>query len=145
MLKAATDAGLAPRTARYIRAVLRAALNQALRWGLVIRSVATLVDVPRATKPHLTVLDEEQARTLVRELSKHRLGPLFSVALTLGLRRRTLGWSSRRLSGQPLMAATCAVSLRRFSRTPNSPTSASTTDVIPARLCCSFKAFIRAR
>ncbi len=36
--------GLAPRTVQYIRAILRRALNQALRWELVARNVATLAD-----------------------------------------------------------------------------------------------------
>jgi hypothetical protein len=39
--------GASARTIRYIGAVLRVALNQALRWGLVGRNAAALVDVPR--------------------------------------------------------------------------------------------------
>ena len=37
---------LSPRTVQYLRAVLRRALGQALKWGLVPRNVATLVDPP---------------------------------------------------------------------------------------------------
>lgn len=50
MLNALSAQSLAPRTVTYTRAVLRKALNQALRWGHVHRNVATLVDVPAARR-----------------------------------------------------------------------------------------------
>ncbi|CAA9560368.1 MAG: hypothetical protein AVDCRST_MAG73-3629, partial [uncultured Thermomicrobiales bacterium] len=46
LLKAKQDAGLSPRTVQYIRAVLRIALNRALKWQLVPRNVVTLTDSP---------------------------------------------------------------------------------------------------
>ena len=39
---------LSPRTVEYIRAVLRIALNRALRWGMVSRNVAALATSPEA-------------------------------------------------------------------------------------------------
>ena len=39
--------GASARTTRYARSVLRAALNQALRWELVLRNAAALTDPPR--------------------------------------------------------------------------------------------------
>ncbi|MFN8542156.1 MAG: hypothetical protein U0232_32355 [Thermomicrobiales bacterium] len=42
--------GLSPRTVIYLRAVLRKALNQALRWGLVARNVAALTEPPKAVR-----------------------------------------------------------------------------------------------
>lgn len=44
MMSAQTGAGLSPRTVAYTRAVLRIALNRALRWGLVQRNAAALTD-----------------------------------------------------------------------------------------------------
>src|SRR5829696_3393725 len=41
-LNGSTKAGRSPRSVQYIRAILRAALGQALRWGYVERNVATL-------------------------------------------------------------------------------------------------------
>ncbi len=38
--------GLAPATIRQIHAIVRAALNQAVRWGLVSRNVASLASAP---------------------------------------------------------------------------------------------------
>ena len=43
------DEGKAANTIRNVRAVLRRALNQALRWGRVTRNVATLVELPKPT------------------------------------------------------------------------------------------------
>ena len=78
---------LAPNTVRNIRAVLRRALNQALKWELVSRNVATLVETPRITQEEMSALDEQQARALRRVLKGDRLEALYLVALSLGLRR----------------------------------------------------------
>jgi integrase len=78
---------LAPNTVRNIRAVLRRALNQALKWELVSRNVATLVETPRITQAEMSALDQQQARALLRILKGDRLEALYRVALSLGLRR----------------------------------------------------------
>lgn len=79
--------GLSPRTCQYARAILRSALAQALRWGVVSRNVATLVESPRVTKHEIRPLQPDQARTLLDGVRTHRLGALFTVALALGLRQ----------------------------------------------------------
>ncbi|MHB1414615.1 MAG: site-specific integrase, partial [Chloroflexota bacterium] len=45
--------GLSARTVQYCHAVLRTALDQALKWGLVARNVATLVDQPRVKRKEI--------------------------------------------------------------------------------------------
>ena len=80
-------AGLSPRTCQYARAILRSALGQALRWGIVSRNVATLVEVPRVKRHEIQPLTPEQARTLLATMRGHRLDALFTVALALGLRQ----------------------------------------------------------
>lgn len=80
-------AGLSPRTCQYARAILRSALGQALRWGVVSRNVATLVESPRVAKHEIHPLDPDQARALLEAVRTHRLGGLFTVALALGLRQ----------------------------------------------------------
>ena len=79
--------GLSPRTVTYIRAVLRMALAQALKWGMVARNVATLVDPPKTEQAAITVLSPTQARTLLDAARGDRLEALYRVALSLGLRR----------------------------------------------------------
>lgn len=78
--------GLSARRVHYIRAVLRTALNQALRWNLVAWNVATLVDSPRVEANQVQVLDTNQSRDLLNTVDSHRLGALFSVAMAVGLR-----------------------------------------------------------
>ena len=49
-LRRTADAGLSNRTCQYHHAVLRRALGQAERWGLVARNVARLVTPPRVQR-----------------------------------------------------------------------------------------------
>jgi integrase len=80
-------AGLSPRTVQYMRSVLRNALNQAMKWDLVARNVATLVDPPRSRRPEVRPLTPEQARAFLGAVKGDRLEGLFTVAVALGLRQ----------------------------------------------------------
>lgn len=80
-------AGLSPRTVDYCRAVLRRALNQALRWGLVARNVATLVDPPKQSRPSPRFLTPAEARVFLETVKGDRLEVLYTVALAIGLRQ----------------------------------------------------------
>ncbi len=105
MLIAKTNEGLAPRTVGGVRAVLRPALTQALKWRLVAWNVAVPVDLPRASRPQFRVLEPRQAQELLRVAADHRLGPLFSVALAVGLRLGEslgLAWGDVDLSARTL-------------------------------------------
>ena len=89
-------AGLSPRTVQYMRAILRRALQQALRWQLVSRNVATLVDAPKVEQSEIAPLPPAQARAFLLAVTGHRLEGLFTVALSLGLRQGEalgLAWS----------------------------------------------------
>ena len=78
--------GLAPRTVQYIRAILRRALNQALRWELVARNVATLADPPPGRSPEMRPLTTADARQFLAAARGHRHEHLFAVLLGTGLR-----------------------------------------------------------
>lgn len=79
--------GLSAKSVRLIRATLRAALNQALRWQMVQRNVASLVEPPRGPKAQIRPLDPSEARTFLTSLKGDRLEALYAVALALGLRQ----------------------------------------------------------
>ncbi len=64
-LNAKSAAGLSPRTVQYIRAILRRALGQALKWSLVTRNVAALVDPPRSVSKQVVPLTASQARAFI--------------------------------------------------------------------------------
>lgn len=81
------DDTLSPRTVQYMLALLRRSLRQAMRWGLVARNVATLVDPPRLQRREAQALTREQATALLASVTTDRLRALFTVAVALGLRR----------------------------------------------------------
>lgn len=81
------SAGLAPRTVHYMHAVLRRALNQAVRWDSLVRNVATLVDRPRAETKEIEPLSPDQARAFLKAVAGDRLEALYTVALAMGLRK----------------------------------------------------------
>lgn len=87
LLNRKTKEGLSPRTVVYIRAVLRRALGQALKWGLVARNAAALVDAPRQVRHQTIVLSAEQGQQLLDALRGDRLETLVTVTLALGPRR----------------------------------------------------------
>ncbi|MBJ7597163.1 MAG: site-specific integrase [Candidatus Nephthysia bennettiae] len=78
---------LSPRTVQYVHAVLRAALGQALRWGLVARNVASLVQSPRVRQAEVRPLTPVEARNLLSAVKGERMEALYTVALALGLRQ----------------------------------------------------------
>src|SRR5215204_410242 len=80
------DRGLSPRTVRYTHAVLRRALKQAARWGMVDRNVAEDVDPPPLQRDEIQPLDREQTRTLLQAAEGDRLHAFYIVAVTAGLR-----------------------------------------------------------
>jgi integrase len=79
--------GLSPRTVQYLHAVLRRALNQATKWGLVGRNVALLVDAPRVRRTEVSPLSPEHARIFLEAVRGDRLEALYTVALAIGLRQ----------------------------------------------------------
>jgi integrase-like protein len=78
--KAASE--LSPRTVQYILFVLRIALGRALRWGLVPRNVAKLVDAPRVPRYRGRFLLPEEAERFINVAESDRLGAVYTVALS---------------------------------------------------------------
>jgi integrase len=79
--------GLSPQTVQHLRAILRAALSDAVKWGLVTQNVGALVDGPRVPHRDVQPLSADEAHSLLDAAKTHRLGALFSVALAVGLRQ----------------------------------------------------------
>lgn len=55
-------AGLSPTTVHHVQAILHKARDQAMRWDLVGRNVASLVDPPRVAQTSMRALTPEEAR-----------------------------------------------------------------------------------
>lgn len=78
--------GLAPRSVIHTHRCLRRALQQALKWGLIVRNPCDAVDVPRAPRSEMQVLDRDQVETLLMATQDDREHALYVVAVTAGLR-----------------------------------------------------------
>jgi len=95
LLRAKLAAGLSPRRVAYIRAVLRRALGQGVRWSLIARNPAALVDAPRQVRHEIEPLSPAECRWLLDQVKGDRLEALYVVALASGLRQGELfglGW-----------------------------------------------------
>jgi integrase len=80
------ERGLSARTVRFTHAVLRSALQQAVKWKLIPQNPALSVDLPKQAKGEIQVLNPQQARDFLKEAAQDRYNVLFAVALTTGMR-----------------------------------------------------------
>ena len=80
----------APRTIRNVRAVLRKALNQAVRWRYITFNAAAMVELPRIEQHKIEPFTKQEARTFLDLIKGHRLEVLYLLALYLGLREGEL-------------------------------------------------------
>jgi len=87
MINSRLAAGFSGKSVAYMHQVLRTALGLAVRWDMVSRNVARLVDRPRIEHKPIKPLSPYEARQFLRAIRGHRLEALFSVALALGLRQ----------------------------------------------------------
>ena len=106
------ERGLSPRTVRATHAALHSALDQAVKWQLVPRNPANLVDLPKQPKRERSVFTAEEACRFLHTSRSDRLRALWVVLLTTGLRPgEALGlrwndWSGDRLRIQRALTRT---------------------------------------
>ena len=87
MVNRLSDRGLSPRTVQYTHAVLRVALQKAVRHGKVPRNVAALVSPPPVKREPVEPLTKREAKALLKAAAGDPLEALYVVTLALGLRR----------------------------------------------------------
>ena len=95
--KAKRDAGYSSNSVRIMRTVLRRALGQAVREGIVSRNVAGLSVAPRIRAKEGRTLTVDQARQLLDAAAGYRFEAAVVLALAYGMRRgEVLGlhWSA---------------------------------------------------
>jgi integrase len=90
LLTQSIRAGLSPRTVGHIRAVLRTALNRAVRHGLLQRNAASDAYPPRIRRVVRPILTDLQVRKLLGALEGDSLRPLYALALGTGIREGEL-------------------------------------------------------
>jgi integrase len=89
--------GATPGTVHLAHKVLRAALNDAERWGNISSNPARLARSPQGASREMTVLTEPQVRAFLKACEGHRFEALFVLALASALRQGellALRWSA---------------------------------------------------
>jgi integrase len=78
--------GLSARMVHYAHALLSSSLKQAVKWGLLYRSPASLVELPRQVRKEMKALSPEEATRFLKAAEEDRWSVLFALALTTGMR-----------------------------------------------------------
>lgn len=86
----ADRATVSPRTVRYAYGTLSTLLTQAVRWQLVGRNVAHLVDAPPVPRADERWWTADQAAAFLRTTADHPYNIVFALALLTGLRQGEL-------------------------------------------------------
>lgn len=81
--------GLSHRTVLHHHRVLREALQQAIKWQLVLRNVADAVEPPKPDRPEMNTLAAEQVLHLLDVAKQHtkKYYPVIYMAVNTGMRR----------------------------------------------------------
>lgn len=82
--------GLSPKTVRNVHVVLRKALSDAARWGLLTRNVAELADPPKlrnAGSVEMQTWTAEEIRGFLDHIEKDRLFAAWMLSVATGMRR----------------------------------------------------------
>lgn len=81
------EEGLSKRSVQYIHAIIRRALNEAVKQGFIVRNPTNAVTAPKPQRKNFTTLTVEQVRKLLREVEGHRFYPIYVIAVMMGLRK----------------------------------------------------------
>ena len=123
---------LSPQTVGNIKTVLRSALAQALKWGLVSRNSAALVDAPRIPRRQVVPFDATQANRLLEAGGGSRYEAVYELALKLGMRRGELlglRWADVDLDGRTLRVSQSMQRIATGSDAKGKKTALVTTEV----------------
>ena len=78
--------GLSARTVHYIHTIIHKALKQAMKWGMVVRNAADLVDKPSQKRRAPAVWSADQVNRFLKQINGHRWYPIYVIAIYCGLR-----------------------------------------------------------
>ncbi|KQL43897.1 hypothetical protein AN963_20770 [Brevibacillus choshinensis] len=115
---------------RKIHTLIKAALNKAVRWELLDRNVANMLDAPREEKNEIKVWDTQQARRFLSAAVGYSYYLAFLLALTcgarqgeiLGLRWKDVDFNNRNIS----IVQTLSHDGKQFNSAPKTKTGRRT-------------------
>lgn len=118
MLKGDTargQAAISPTTAQMAHALLVQALDRALKFGLVNRNVAALVERPKRRPAQTTWWTLDEVRRFLRVADQHHLAAFWRLALATGMRRgelQALAWTQVDLDARAIQIEQTATRAR---------------------------------
>ena len=80
------EKGLSSRTVRYTHSVLRNALEQAVKWSMLYRNPADLVDLPKLQKQEMKSFPPEEASKFMSAIIYSKWKAAFSLLISSGMR-----------------------------------------------------------
>jgi integrase len=80
------ERGLAARMVHYAHAMISSSLKQAVKWGLLARNPATLVELPKQHRKEMRALSPEEAARFLDAAAEDQWGIILAFALTTGMR-----------------------------------------------------------
>jgi integrase len=106
MYRHMTERCLSARTIRYAHVLVKGAMQQAVRWRLLIENPADGLKVPQQVRNEMRSLTIERARALLKATEGTKYGPVLALALTtgmrpseyLGLKWQDIDWARQRLA-----------------------------------------------
>jgi integrase len=81
-----SERGLSARTVRYAHVLMKCAMQQAVRWRLLLENPADGLRLPQQVRNEMRSLTVEQARALLKAAAGTKYGAVLAVALTTGMR-----------------------------------------------------------
>ena len=101
---------------RHVHTLLHKAFSDAVRWGSLARNPAERAEPPRPRTPEMKVWDVAQLRRFLAEVENDRLGPVWLLMTTTGMRRGEasgLRWADVDLDGGRLSVVQTHVIVNR--------------------------------
>lgn len=80
------ESGLSKRTVQFIHSVIHKSLHQALKWGMVARNVAELVEAPRPKRNPPILWNPDQMNLFLNHAEKNKYYMIFLLATYCGFR-----------------------------------------------------------
>jgi integrase len=90
LLSRLDEARLSPRRQQMAFGVLRCALNQAVKRGLLLRNACLAIDAPKAEQREMQPLTQEETKRFLGAAEGDRLHALYVLAVTVGMRQGEL-------------------------------------------------------